>query len=756
MAHRDLARMRTNSTGTGPVVMVDAAPGGFLTFNEAELPDGQTSYAMVWGSGETAQRETGRGTWTSATQTLTRDICYSSTNDNDFVDIQGASEFAVTVISQDLADLAGGNGGTFQSTFLQSGGQVVWQSGLTFLVSAATYFIQGVQYQSAQQTITLDAADGSNPRIDVIAVDDTGTVVKVTGTAAASPSEPLVDPGSQLKLAIVTVAAGASAPTVTNTTIYAENAGGPGEWNGATSGTGYTLNSTTDPRTGSTHVTATNLGTNAYVQWDKPSGSVDPSTQNFLVFHVKSTAAWGNGRGLNVNLLSSGVVRGVTIPINRTGSYGFDSTNTTIYQQIAIPLTHFAVTAGQTFNQVRFTRFGGAISFRMDDVGLQSGGSTGGGGTSLTKEQADALYQPLDGELTAIAGLTSAANKLPYFTGSGAAAVADLTAFARTVLDDSDAETARATLGLTIGTHVQAYDADLAALAGISGVQGDIIYYNGTQWTRLAANTSGQFLKTQGSGQNPTWATPTGNPGSAGFSQLFGAMVRLSGNTAGNTGAFGNVLWDTLVSDTTWNPGDGGNVQRFWLGANFTFVDADVNTTDNTITEASHGFVTGEGPFRLTNSGGALPGGSATATNYWAISVDANTFKLATSRANAIAGTAVDITSAAGGGTHTCDRGSWLVIPKGVTYAELRGLVVENGGTLAGGLIVKFYKEGAWFVGSSVGTFPANSTTAGPLTSAYVPVSEGDRFSLQQSGDDAYNMTGGTAENGAWFQITVR
>lgn len=87
------------------------------------------------------------------------------------------------------------------------------------------------------------------------------------------------------------------------------------------------------------------------------------------------------------------------------------------------------------------------------------------------------------------------------------------------------------------------------------------------------------------------------------------------------------------------------------------------STVANTLGVTAHGMTTGDFPVSLTTDG-VMPGGVVSAQQYWAIVVDANTIKLAASYDDAIAGTAVDITSA-GSGTHVALIGN-LNLPASV------------------------------------------------------------------------------------------
>lgn len=105
----------------------------------------------------------------------------------------------------------------------------------------------------------------------------------------------------------------------------------------------------------------------------------------------------------------------------------------------------------------------------------------------LTAAEGNAAYQPLDAELTAVAGLTSAANKLPYFTGSGTAALADLSANMRTFMTTPSAANFAT---LVTDDAFSLADVELGAIAGLTSAADRLPYFTGSGTAALATYTS--------------------------------------------------------------------------------------------------------------------------------------------------------------------------------------------------------------------------------------------------------------------------
>jgi hypothetical protein len=132
---------------------------------------------------------------------------------------------------------------------------------------------------------------------------------------------------------------------------------------------------------------------------------------------------------------------------------------------------------------------------KQNDVAMSAGDIEGGQVYCITYDGTDFQMQSQtatttnDATLNSIAAL-GASGKMLYTTGTDTWAESTITSAGRALLDDAAASNQRTTLGLVIGTNVQAFDAQLTDVAGLAVTNGGIIVGDGSNFVLESGATA--------------------------------------------------------------------------------------------------------------------------------------------------------------------------------------------------------------------------------------------------------------------------
>lgn len=307
----------------------------------------------------------------------------------------------------------------------------------------------------------------------------------------------------------------------------------------------------------------------------------------------------------------------------------------------------------------------------------------------------------LQQNLVAIRDLTSAADKGVQFTGAGTAGMFDLTDAGRALLDDADASAQRTTLGLAIGSDVQAYDADLAAVAGLSSNGLIARTGDGTAAVRTLTAPAAGVTVTNGDGVsgNPTLALANDLAAVEGL-----ATTGLVRRTAADTWSAGTAVANSELENSSVTISG----HALSLGGSLNLAAADVSGLATVATSGSYADLSG------------------TPTLGTIASHDASEF--ATVASPALTGTPTAPTAV--GGTNTTQIATTAFVQDAVT-SGVSGVASLNGQT--GALALMVQPQGRLTLTSGT---PVMATSVAAATALYytpaignqVPIYDGTNF----------------------------
>jgi hypothetical protein len=274
--------------------------------------------------------------------------------------------------------------------------------------------------------------------------------------------------------------------------------------------------------------------------------------------------------------------------------------------------------------------------------------------------------QAYDAGLQSISGLTTSADQMIYTTALDTYATTGLTAAGRAILDDADASAQRTTLGLVIGTNVQAYDAELAAIAALAVTDSNFIVGNGTTWVAESGATARTSL---GLGSIATQASSSVSITGGSITGITDLAVADGGTGASDAGTARTNLGVAI----------GTNVQAW--DANLDQIAALAPTADN--------FIVGNGTaWTLETPANALASLGVTATAAELNYVDGVTSLIQTQLDAKAPSTSPTLSGATLGGTTTITGGtaSWTWVASGTNltfaYGGVNKFRIDSSGNL--------------------------------------------------------------------------